>query len=406
MERKKKNRSFKQIIQDILDYDVKANSYKKYFFDSLATMLASGIDIRTILVELEAESKSRYIKKMVGQMLIEVENGTPVWKVVERHDLVPEHYLSLIKIGEQSGNLPKNLESVVTQIERDRDFQNKLRSASLYPSIVGVLLLIVGFVLMTFVLPSIIGVYESLNIELPTITIVMIAVGNFLSENVAIVVPIFIVFILLLIYLLFINKPFKRMLNQVMFRMPAIGRMLQEIELSRLGFLLSSLLNSGISLIEAMRLMKAATSINAYANLYEYIAVYVEQGYTLESILSNYKNINRLLPVYPRQLLINGEKSRGLANNLLKIGDLYQKKNELTVKDLGTLFEPVLLIIVWIGVAFFAVGVIMPIYSILGNISDVSGGGDVKPVEQTVTPTPEEIRIITNLDELDNETND
>lgn len=400
MERKRPNKTLKQRFQDILDYDVKAGTYKKYFFESMATMLASGIDIRTILTELEHESKSKYIKKIIGQMKVEVENGTPIWKVIERHELVPEHYLSLIRIGEQSGNLPKNLESVVAQIERDRDFQNKLKSASLYPSIVGVLLVIVAFILMTFVLPRITSVYESLNIELPTITIVMIAVGKFLGDNVAIVVPAFIIIMLIVMYFLFVNKPFKRFLNQVMFHIPGIGRMQQEIELSRLGFLLSSLLNSGIPLNQALELMKKATSLNAYAKLYDYIGFYIDKGYNLEMILNSYKGIEKVLPVFPRQLMINGEKSRRLADNLLKVGDLYQKKNELTVKDLGTVFEPILLIIVWIGVTFFAVGVIMPIYSILGNISDVSGG-NVQPVEQTTTPTPEPVRVITNLEELE-----
>ncbi len=405
MERKRPNKTLKERIQDILEYDVKASTYKKYFFESMATMLASGIDIRTILKELESESKSKYLKKLIGRMKNEVENGTPIWKVIERNELVPEHYLSLIRIGEQSGNLPKNLESVVAQIERDRDFQNKLKSASLYPSIVGVLLVIVAFILMTFVLPRITSVYDSLNIELPTITVVMIAVGEFMEKNIAIVLPAFVILMLIVMYLLFLNKAFKRFLNQVMFLIPGIGRMQQEIELSRLGYLLSSLLNSGIPLNKALILMQKATSLNAYAKLYDYIGYYIDKGYNLEMILSSYKGIGRVLPVFPRQLMINGEKSRKLADNLLKIGDLYQKKNDLTVKDLGTVFEPILLIIVWIGVAFFAVGVIMPIYSILGNISSVSGG-NVKPIEQTVTPTPEEVRIITNLDELDADVNE
>lgn len=388
-----------------MEYDVQAGSYKKYFFDSLATMLASGIDIHTILVELERESKQKYLKRMIGEMIVEVENGTPVWKVIDKHQLVPAYYLSLIKIGEQSGSLPHSLQSVVSQIERDRDFKNKLRSASLYPSVVGVVLVVVTFILMTFVMPKITTVYQSLNIELPGITKAMISIGNFLSGNVSIVMPVFVVLLVMVCYLLFFSKRFKKMMNQVLFKIPGIGRMIQEIELSRMGYLLSSLLQSGISLPEALLLVKESTDISAYEKLYEYMSIFVEKGYSLDAILNSYKGIEKIIPVYPRQLIIDGERSRHLTENLIKIGDIYQKKNELTVKDLGTMFEPILLIVIWIGVSVFAISVILPIYSILGNLTDAASGTPVTAgkasttVTVTATPTPT-TELVTNMEDI------
>jgi hypothetical protein len=116
----------------------------------------------------------------------------------------------------------------------------------------------------------------------------------------------------------------------------------------------------------------------------------------MDVIMEAYPNINRLIPLYPRQLLVNGVRARKLHENALKIGEIYQKKNELTLKDIGTLFEPALLIIIWIGVSIFAISVIMPMYSILGNLTDISSGGN--PQTQT-EEAPED--VINDVNQLE-----
>lgn len=384
MAQNRPKKTFKQKVKALLEYDFKGGANRKYLFESIATMLASGIDLHTIVWELRAEAKKGYVQEILDEMILEVENGTPVWKMIDKFNLVPDHYLSLIRIGEYSGNLPKNLESVVGQVERDKDFQNKLKSASLYPSIVGVLLFVVILVMLVFVLPSIADVYASLNIDLPVITQILIAVGKFLGANVVLVLPIGVLILILLVYLLFFNKTTKRLINRLFFRMPGLGRIIQEVELTRMGYLLSSLLDSGIQLPEALVLMESSSNLPEYSDLYKYMAFYVEKGYTLESILGSYKGIDRVVPLYPKQLIVNGEKSRRLSENLNKIGDIFAKKNEISIKDIGTIFEPALLMVVWVGVATFAVAVILPIYSILGNLNNVSGGGSVTGMEQPV----------------------
>jgi type IV pilus assembly protein PilC len=380
MEKKEKKISFFQKLKKVFTTEIGSGGFKKYFFESLATMLASGIDIRTILKDLKGETKNKGDLALITRMQVAIENGTPIWRVAKDEKLVAEHYLALIRIGEMSGSLPENLDTIVTQIDRDRDFQNKLRSASLYPSLIAILLFVVVIVLMTFVFPKITGVYDSLNIELPTITKVMMAIGDFFSENAIWFIPTLFTTIFLIFYFLFMHPKTKKYGQMLMFKVPAIKGLIQELELARFGYLLNSLLRAGVTFPEALKLLVESTSLFQYKKLYEFIAYYIEKGYSMDVIMEAYPNINKLIPLYPRQLLVNGVKARKLQENALKIGEIYQKKNELTLKDIGTLFEPALLILIWIGVSIFAISVIMPMYSILGNLTDISSSSNPQQV--------------------------
>ena len=395
MERNKKRLNIFQRIKKAFTTEFGSSGYKKYFFESLATMLASGIDIRTILKDLKAETKHKGDLALISRMQVAIENGTPIWRVAKDEKLVAEHYLSLIKIGELSGTLPENLDTIVNQIDRDRDFQNKLRSASLYPSLVAVLLFFVVIVLMTFVFPRITGVYASLNIELPAITRIMMAIGDFFANNATWFIPTIVITLSSLVYILFFNKNTKKYGQMLMFRMPAIDKLMQELELARFGYLMNSLLKAGISFPEALKLLVDSTSLYEYRKLYDFWAYYIEKGYSIDVIMDAYPQLNRLLPLYPRQLIINGVKARKLQDNVLKIGQIYEKRNEITLKDIGTLFEPALLILIWIGVSIFAISVIMPMYSILGNLTDISTANNPTYVED-VKPT----NVINDVNEV------
>lgn len=376
MEKKDNKKSLIKRIKGLFTAEIGAGGFKKYFFESLAIMLSSGIDIRTILKDLKSETKNKVDKDFLTRVGTLIENGTPIWRVAKDEKLVSEHYLSLIKIGEVSGSLPENLDTIVKQIERDRDFQNKLRSASLYPMIVAVLLFFVVIILMTFVFPRITGVYDSLNIELPAITKIMMLIGDFFSSNALWFIPSITIGTSLLVYFTFFYVKTKKYGQMLMFRVPAVKRLIQELELARFGFLLNSLLKAGVSFPEALKLLVDSTQLYEYRNLYKFLAYYIEKGYSLDVIMDAYPKINKLIPLYPRQLIVNGVKAGKLENNMLKIGETYQKKNEITLKDIGTLFEPALLIVVWIGVSIFAISVIMPMYSILGNLTDISTMSD------------------------------
>lgn len=345
---------------------------KETFFENFGLILTSDLDISSSLDVLKAESNSKSLKSAVESIEKDISDGSSVWKSLERISILPQHLLSVIRIGERSGKLKENTLIVLTQMQKEREFKNKIRSASLYPILVLGLIFVVGFAMIIFVLPRITSVYKGLSIELPDVTKALIALGDFFNEYGNIVVPVFIVLFILLIFILFIYKKTKFIGQEIMFRTPLLGRMLTEVEVSRFGFLMGSLLSTGYPLLKAVELLISSTVYKRYKVFYEFMLDQLEQGYTFDQIIKKYKKIGHVLPPYARQLLISAEKSGSLNNSLSKIGDVYLEKNEITLKNLTVLIEPILLIIVWLGVAFVALSIILPIYNLVGNISDAS----------------------------------
>lgn len=369
--------SLKELLKKDITFPGANEQDKDSFFESLAEMLSSGIDIIVALESLKEETKSKKIYALCDELKTELENGSPIWKALDKRNLLPPHLLTLVKIGEESGNLAKNLKVVIDQQEKDRDFRGQLRSASLYPVFVLVLMFIVGGGVALFVLPRLSTVYKSLNVELPFITKVMIALGDFLNNY-----GIWAVIVIVLLfaggyYMLFINKTTKLWGQKLTLHIPIIGRLIEEVELTRMGYLIGTLLNSGFPVVDSFNILANSTNYVKYQQFYAYIAEFIHNGWSFKQTFESNKKVAKILPVYPRQLIITGEKSGNLGDSFLKISEVYAKKNEDLLKNVGSLFEPVLLLIIWVGVAAIALAVILPIYSLIGNLTTISSGGGV-----------------------------
>lgn len=369
-----KSKQKRNFLQRDFTFPWTANEERQYFFESLAEMLASGIDIIVAIDSLRQESKSPRIKKLCEELKFELENGSTIWKALETRRLLPPHLLTLVKIGEESGNLAKNLKVVIDQQKKDRQFKSALRSASIYPLFVFVLMLVVGFAVALFILPRLSSVYTSLNVDLPFITKVMIELGNFFQNYGIIAVPGFFIFLGLIFYILFFNKRTKHLGQKLLLKLPIIKRLIQEVEIARMGYLVGTLLKSGFPVVDAFNILSYSATFNLYKQLYEFIAESINQGRTFKQTFESIKKIEKIMPIYPRQLIITGEKTGVLPDSFLKISEFYERKNEESIKNIGTLFEPVLLLAVWLGVAAIALAVILPIYSLIGNLTSISDG--------------------------------
>ncbi len=381
-------------INSLFTIELNVNKYKNYLFENIANMLAAGIDIDTILESLEHETKSANVQKLINKLRLRVENGEQLWKIFKEEKYIGDHLIALIQIGEQTGNLPKNLKTVVKYLQRDNEFSNKIKSASLYPSFVLTLLIIVVMVMVGFVLPRLTTIYKSLNVELPTITKILIAVGDFFDKYGVIAVPLFIFLLLFTIYTLFINKKTKHIGDSILFRVPILKNVLMETEITRFGYLLNNLFETGISPSESLLLLANATSFRSYKKLYTDMGILIDKGYKFSEIFYNDKRVRRMLPLYAREMVIVGEKTGKLPENFLLIGETFEKRNEVSLKDAGVIFEPILIIIIWAGIAFVAVAVILPLYNIVGNISSLTTDG-IQPASIEQPPTE---NVINNPD--------
>jgi type IV pilus assembly protein PilC len=364
------------------------NKEKEYLIDNLAMLLASGMDV---LVALESVKKGLKTKKMrlIADVLIkEVDSGSSIWRAMDKVKIFPGHIISLIRIGEESGRLSENLKVIVEQQRKERSFRSKLFSALMYPGIVLSLTLVVGVGISWFILPKLAGVFAGLKMDLPLITKILLQVGKFLNSYGIIAVPGLIVFLIFAFYFLFVFEKTKYIGQAIILRLPIANGLIKEIEISRFGFILGTLLEAGLPVVEAIDSLARTSTVFAYKQLYIYLGAKIEEGNSFSQALESYKNSTKLLPSISQEMIAAGERSGFLYGTLLRIGKTYEEKTENTTKNLATILEPVLLIIIWLGVVSVALAVILPIYNLIGGLNQASGTPRPAPSQSTLSIQP------------------
>lgn len=342
---------------------------KEYFIENLSLLLASGMNIIPALDAIGGEIHSARLKGVITQVRQQVEDGSPIWRALQGRNLLPDHIIALIRVGEQAGKLTENLKVITVQQQKDRDFRSKLRSALMYPTLVMVLAVVVGLGISWYILPRLATVFSQLKIDLPLITKGLIAVGLFMGKYGAIVIPTSLLGLAVLFYLLFGYPKTKFIGQSILINLPIIRRLIQEVELSRFGFVLGTLLDAGLPVTESLDSLSRSTTVRPYQRLYALFKTTVEEGNSFQKSFERVGNISRLIPRPIQQLIVAGEQSGRLPEVLFGIAQAFDAKTETTTKNLTVILEPILLIIVWLGVVAVALAVILPIYGLLGGLN-------------------------------------
>ena len=171
-----------------------------------------------------------------------------------------------------------------------------------------------------------------------------------------------------IIYFVFLFPKTKFIGQAFLFIIPGVSDLLREVELARLGYVLGTLLQSGLPIVDALDSLRDSTAILRYEKFYRHLFINVEEGNSFQKSFGSYKGINGLIPPPLQQMIFSGEQSGKLAETLLVIGKTFEDKTETTSKDLTVVLEPIMLVIVWVAVMGVALAVILPIYTLIGSL--------------------------------------
>ena len=283
-----------------------AGKERTYFIENISLLIASGMGVLEAIDAVAGDLRSRKMRRTIATMRENIESGSPFWRALQSANIFAEHTVSLVHIGENSGKLAENLRVISAQQEKERSFQSKIRSAMLYPVFVLGLTLTVGVGIAWFILPKLSLVFSQLRIELSLVTKLLIAFGTFLGAYGNIVVPLVILGLSTLIYLIFFFPKTRRLGQAILFVIPGIKQIIQEIELARFGYLLGTLLQAGLPITQAIESLSEATVFPHYKKFYQYLSESVEEGNSFEKSFARYRGLRRLThPV--QQLVITGE---------------------------------------------------------------------------------------------------
>jgi len=342
---------------------------REYFIGNLALLLKAGVPVGEALQSQQEAASSRALKGAMQQMQDDIQDGLPLWKALERSGSVSTQTLALVQLGEQSGKLVENMRVAAKQEEKQRIFKSKVRSALIYPTFVLSVTAMVGLGVAWFLLPRLSVTFSQIGIKLPLISRIFIGFGNFLQHSGFWAVPLFVIMLIMAAYVLFAAPKTKWAGQQLLFHIPGVKKLMYQVEIARFGYLFGTLLEAGLSVTQALGLLGRATSAPNYQKFYAYLVKAFEDGYSFRNSLSKYKNSAKLLPSAVQQMIIAGERSGALPETLETIGTIYEEKADVTTANLEAVMEPILLVIVWVGVMAVAVAVILPIYSLVGGLN-------------------------------------
>jgi type IV pilus assembly protein PilC len=337
---------------------------KLFFVDHLRTMVKAGLSLIEALDILSKEMESKKFKAIIGRIKQEVEKGRALSEVLAEHSKVfPSIYVKMIASGEMSGKLEESLEQVVTQMSKTQKLMSSIKGAMIYPAVILVAMSGVGIMMATVVLPKIMEMFKEFDAELPLMTRLLIGIINFISNPLYLALVLFSIFFVIALFIFLMKRAtdFRRLVHSLNLKLPIIGPVIKQINLAKFSLTLSSLLKSTIPIIEAVEIASGTCTNMNYQESLQETAKLIKTGEPLSTILHGYP---KLFPPMVTEMIMVGERTGQVEHLLNELSDYYGEEVDKTMKNFSTIIEPVIIIVLGLAVAVFAVAVIMPMYSL------------------------------------------
>ncbi len=329
------------------------------FTRQLSTMIGAGLPLTDALSILQVQA-SPVLQSKISQILRNIEGGSTFANALETHpDAFSKVYVALIRAGESAGVLDTILIRLADNLESEREFRSKTKGALIYPVIVLIGMTVVGIVMMVFVLPKLTSMYQDFNAELPAITKALINTSNFLNKYWYIMI----VAIAGSIYGLRMWKKTKSgavAIDGLTLKIPIYGKIRLMVMMAEFSRTLALLASAGVSLVESLGIVKDVVDSVILSDSLVVIAKDVEKGNPLATSLAKHA----AFPMIISQMVAVGEQTGKLDEILNRVAVYFEVESEHAIKNLSTAMEPIIMILLGIGVGFLIVAIIVPIYNL------------------------------------------
>ena len=335
------------------------------FTRNLSSMLIAGLPLSRCLSVLERQTKNPRLKSITKAVQQKITQGDQFYEALaDFPQTFSSLYVSMARAGEESGPLSDALKTLSIQIERSSNLQKKIKGAMIYPVIVLTIMAIIGVLMMIYVMPSITVTFKKLAVDLPLTTQILIGTSDFMSQNALLTIGVMLGTIMGFIYALR-TKLGKIIVHFILPRLPVIGTLVKETNSARTARTLSSLLSSGVDVIAALKITEDVVQNIYYKKIIAEATVKVEKGDALSSTFVAHSD---LYPILVGEMILVGEETGQISQMLIEVANFYENEVEMKTKDLSTIVEPLLMVVIGATVGFFALAMIAPIYSISDSI--------------------------------------
>ena len=335
------------------------------FAKNLGLMMEAGLPLVRALAVMGKQTRNLSLKKLLSELEEDVRAGKTLSESLgKRPKIFSTLFVSMVKAGEESGKVSQALSMVASQMEKSHSLAKKVRGAMIYPAIIIAIMIILAVLLLMFMVPTLTATFEGIGAKLPLSTRMMIYLSSFLVDHTLFVVSAFI-FIVASVILFAKSSAGRRLADTIFLRLPIIGEMTREFESARTTRTLSSLLSSGVEIVVAMDVTTDVVQNHFYKKALLSAKAAVEKGEPMSGIFMEY---DRLYPPFVGEMVLVGEETGRIADMLSGVADYYENEVDQKTKNLSTIIEPVLMVIIGAGVGMFAISMLAPTYSLVDYI--------------------------------------
>lgn len=326
----------------------------------LSTMINAGLPLTEALVILRAQSKG-VMQNIVSQILADVEEGQSLSTALSKYEKIfGKTYIALVKSGEIGGVLDEVLARLAENLEKREEFKGKVKGALIYPVIVVGGMILVALIMMIFVIPRMLALYQQFDAELPFATQILISISKFMSAYWYFMFAAF--GALVWGFKVYKKTPKgRKKIDEMIFKIPIVGELQRQIILTDLTRTMSLMVGSGVSILETLNISSEVVGNSVIGDALKDTSTKVEKGFPLTFAFSRHPEA---FPFILAQMIAVGEETGQLDEVLAKVSHVFEVESDQKVKALTAAIEPIILVFLGIGVAFLVISVILPIYNL------------------------------------------
>jgi len=338
---------------------------KIMFTKNLEVMVRAGVSLPRAISILGEQVKNSAFKKALNEISQRLLKGESFAETLKGYPAIfSEIYYQMIKIGEESGTLENSLQNLALQLEKDYDLRAKIKGALLYPAVIVSFMVLVGIAMVVYVVPKLAQIFKDLNVELPATTKFIINFSEFLASK--FYLAILGLGLLFLFFKIFSKTKEAQKINSfIVLKIPVVNNLIQKVNASYVLRTLSTLIGAGVSFVRSVEIVADLVPNYYFKEALKNAREEIRQGKRLSQALKNYSQI---FPLTVLQMLEVGEETGETAKIFKDLADFYEEEVTTATKNLVSIIEPVLMVIIGLMVGFFAISMIQPIYSMLGSI--------------------------------------
>ena len=342
---------------------------KVFLYKNFATMLKAGLPLLETIDLLRESIKNPKLEEVLSKLKYDVESGNYISASLASYpNVFSSSEIAMIRAGEIGGTLPQSFFGLFEDADSEYKLQKDIKGAMMYPAIILSILLFVAILLLVFVLPQLTGFFTQANIDVPRMTKITMAISDFIRKNIILISIFFISITIVLKILIDKVEKAKVIFDKIIIKLPWIGKQFKLFFIHKITRMLGLLIRSGVPILQALDIVEKSMGHHGYAQSIREIKADVKKGGKLSDSIERYEN---LYPPFVSRMLKVGDRTGNTSEALDNISVYYRDELQEALDNISTIIEPILMVCLGVGVAFIAISVLIPLYSIVSGINQM-----------------------------------